>query len=240
MRDGLKRLEEHHTNEYREVTSQPWFRDGLTGEESALVAVLPQLAYEGSDLYRALLESHHIRSGVISLPLAGDVNVWIVRNTPFEPELDTLAKIAESASIIETFLGLPLPTSDIVLLVGDKRTGEEGNVIFFGFVGLHHGTHITATRHDDQTPDGFVQIVTHELTHYYKYDTRWFDEAVARFLEAYVADAKGSNPFRRRQRRFPSTPIGAAANPESWRTFDIRDSLMKPPSITGSVVARTT
>ena len=82
MRDGLKRLEEHHTNEYREVTSQPWFRDGLTGEESALVAVLPQLAYEGSDLFRALLESHHMRSGMISLPLAGDVNVWIVQKHP--------------------------------------------------------------------------------------------------------------------------------------------------------------
>ena len=191
MRDGLKRLEEHHTNEYREVTSQPWFRDGLTGEESALVAVLPQLAYEGSDLFRALLESHHMRSGMISLPLAGDVNVWIVRNTPFEPELDTLAKIAESASIIEAFLGLQFPTSDVVLLVGDERTGQDRDLIVLGFVGLHHGTHITAVRHDDQTPDEFVEIVTHELTHYYKYDTRWFDEAVARFLEAYVADAKG-------------------------------------------------
>lgn len=188
-------MEEHHTNEYREVTSQPWFRDGLTGEESALVAVLPQLAYEGSDLYRALLESHHIRSGVISLPLAGDLNVWIVRNTPFEPELDTLAKIAESSSIIETFMGVPFPTGDVVLLVGDERTGEDRNLIRLGFVGLNHGTHITATRHDDQTTDEFVTIVTHELTHYYKYDTRWFDEAVSRFVEAHFADATGLKPI---------------------------------------------
>ena len=195
VRDGLKRLEEHHTNEYREVTSQPWFRDGLTGEESALVAVLPQLAYEGSDMYRALLTSHHTRSGVISLPLAGDVNVWIVRNTPFEIELNTLAKIAESASIIESLMGVPFPTGDVVLLVGDERTGEEGDVIYFGFVGLHYGTHITASRHDDQTVDEFVSIVTHELTHYYKYDTRWFDEAVSRFVEAYVADVKGLKPI---------------------------------------------
>ena len=195
VRDGLKRLEEHHTNEYREVTSQPWFRDGLTGEESALVAVLPQLAYEGSDLFRALLESHHMRSGMISLPLAGDVNVWIVRNTPFEPDLDTLAKIAESTSIIETFLGVPFPTGDVVLLVDDERTGDEGNVIHLGFVGLNHGTHITANRLDDQTADEFVSIVTHELTHYYKYDTRWFDEAVSRFVEAYVADATGLKPI---------------------------------------------
>ena len=195
MRDGLKRLEEHHTSEYREVTSKPWFRDGLTGEESALVAVLPQLAYEGSDLYRALLDTNHTRSGVILLPLAGDVNVWIVRNTPFEPELDTLAKIAESVSIIETFMGVPFPTEDLVLLVGDERTGEEGNVIYFGFVGLNHGTHIAANRLDDQTADEFVSIVTHELTHYYKYDTRWFDEAVSRFVEAFVADATGLKPI---------------------------------------------
>ena len=37
--------------------------------------------------------------------------------------------------------------------------------------------------------------MTHELTHYYKYDTRWFDEAVSRFVEAYVADAIGIKPI---------------------------------------------
>ena len=64
-----------------------------------------------------------------------------------------------------------------------------------GFVGLHYGTHIMATRHDDQTIDQFVTIVTHELLHYYKFDTTWFDEAVSRFVEAYVADATGIKPI---------------------------------------------
>ena len=177
------------------MTSQPWFRDGLTSEESALVTVLPQLVYDRSDMYRRLLEARYTRSGVVSLPLAGNVNVWIVRNTPFEPELDTLARIAESASIIETFIGAPFPTSDVVLLVGDERTGDNQRVSPRSPPGLNYGSHITAPRHDHQTADEFIQLVTHELAHYYGYDTVWFNEAVAEFLEAYVSDATGLKPI---------------------------------------------
>ena len=102
-----------------ELKGQPWFADGLDKEEATLVATLGWAARESSDLYADLLRIHYTQYRTISLPMAGNVNIWVFQNTPFPPEEDLLSVIENTARISERLMGIPFPTTDIILLVVD-------------------------------------------------------------------------------------------------------------------------
>ena len=56
---------------------QSWFQDGLTEDEAALIVVLRDAA-DSEDVSRDLLQGGHGRSDTISLPLAGEVDLFAV------------------------------------------------------------------------------------------------------------------------------------------------------------------
>ena len=162
-----------------QLTTQPWFRDGLDDAEAALVVTLPSVASEPA-LYEDLLQVHHTQSRTISLPLAGDVNIWVFQNDPFPLDEDLLAAIEDTARVSEGFLRVPFPTSDIILLVTPEGSGIGGS---------HRGSHIVLSRFL-----GDVQKIAHETAHYYFHNNigqTWFREGAAEFLEAYVNDQTG-------------------------------------------------
>ena len=69
---SLRRLVE--TDDLALLTSQPWFTDGLSDEETAFLVVTNRDQHSDSQ-YRDFLRTHFTRSATISLPLAGDVVV---------------------------------------------------------------------------------------------------------------------------------------------------------------------
>ena len=165
-----------------ELTAQPWFADGLNEEEAALVATLHPI--DDVALYRNLLEAHHTQSGTVSLPLAGEVNIWVFQNTPFPQNDNLLTVIEDTARMSEGLLGVPFPTTDIILLVVDSS--ETWYSVYPG----HYGSHMQLTR-----DSGMVFYVPHETAHYYFFNPetgpRWLTEGAAEFIETYFNDRMG-------------------------------------------------
>ena len=164
---------------FGELTDQPWFADGLDKEEAAFVITLWSCSALGiPDFYTDLLRTHYTKHRAVSLPLAGEVNIWIFQNTPFPPDGDLLTVVEETARISEGFFGVPFPTTDIILLVADDEHGLSARYV---------DSHIVATR----GPDG-VRSVPHEISHYYLHSgPKWLDEGISQFIQTYVNDQIG-------------------------------------------------
>ena len=176
--ESLGRIAEQGPDAFGQLTSQPWYADGLNDEEAALVVILGNIIDSSPLLYQDLLHSRFIQTKTISLSLAGDVNIYIVQSAPFPPDEDLLTTIENTARIAESFLGEPFPTTDIILLVTDPEDG---------FAGRHYGTYMTLVR-----SLGNVESIPHETAHYYAYEApRWFVEGFAEFMETYVEDQTG-------------------------------------------------
>ena len=118
----------------------------------------------------------------ISLPLAGDVDIWIFQNTPFPPDEDLLTIVADTARISEGLLQVPFPTNDIILLIVDD-TDRRYNFNY----GKHLSSFVVVTRR----PTG-LRSVRHETAHYYfGGNPQWLGEGGTEFIVAYVKDRTG-------------------------------------------------
>ena len=162
------------------LVSQPWFADGLSREEAALVIVLAGIAGNSVPFFNDLLQTHYTQSRTISLPIAGEVNIWVIQDAPPPPDEDLLTIIEDTVRIAEGFLRVPFPTTDIILLAV-----PDGRGVFSG----HGGSHMVLTR-----LVGEVRSIPHETAHYYFYfnfGQFWLREGGAQFFEAYVNDLMG-------------------------------------------------
>ena len=139
------------------LVAQPWFADGLNAEERALITVLPSRTQEFDDL----MTSPFSRSAVITLPLAGEVNLWAFRPDPFPPDTviggNVLEMMEEAVRGAEQVTGVPFPTTDVILLIVDPES--------LGFAGHFNGDHFVIGRNMEGTV--FVDLVFHEIGHYY-------------------------------------------------------------------------
>lgn len=169
--DGLKHI--------KLLVSQPWFVDGLTNEEAALITILnAPSSYPG--IYTALLQSHSAQTETISTPISGEVRIWAIKNGLFHRNLDWIGGMADTVRIMEEFLGIPIPTTDIILEVIDWGAPGYG-----GPRGFHVGSymHLREDRYGS---------IYHETAHYYfSGGPKWFGEGGAEFAEAYIRDRKG-------------------------------------------------
>ena len=161
------------------LTSQPWYADGLSDEEYALIVVLGGLVGDSSALYDDLIQTHFIQTRTVLLSLAREVNIYVIQNSPFPPYEELPRLVEESARTIEDFVEIPFPTTDIILLIADPNHG-------LGY--KHHITYMVVTRWGDSD----VLSIPHETAHYYSHGgPGWFVEGGADFLETYVHDRTG-------------------------------------------------
>ena len=63
-----------------QIIDRPWFQDGLSDEEAALVVVLPQALKHKEGLFQDLIQHGQLRSESFSLP-SGQVNLFTVRRS---------------------------------------------------------------------------------------------------------------------------------------------------------------
>ena len=176
---SLNSLAHLHPDLLGKLSGQPWFTDGLNEEEAALVVTLGWAASTSADLYTDLLRTHYVRHRSTSLPFAGDVNIWILQNTPVPPEENLSTVIEDTARISELFLRVPFPTSDIILLVVDDVDRR------YGFSGGEYATSFMAISRSRMD----VRVVRHETAHYYFHlGPQWLVEGGADFIANYVAD----------------------------------------------------
>ena len=177
------------------LTSQPWYADGLSDEEYALIVVLGRLVGDSPALYDDLLQTHFIQTRTVLLPLAREVNIYVIQNSPFPPYEDLPRLVKESARTIEDFMGVPFPRTDIILHVA---VGSVYQLTHRG--GVYVGSHMRIVRYGGDAS----WALPHETAHYYSnghhFRPGWFIEGMATFLDAYVGHRTGvPNHFSERR-----------------------------------------
>ena len=175
----LSRIE--RTDDLALLTSQPWFTDGLSDEEIAFLAVTNRDQHSNA-MYRDFLRTRYTRSATISLPLAGDVDVWVFWHNPFPSSDDTIELIEDAVRALEALVGAPFPTTDLILLQGHPDSISHS--------GYHAGNYIAMDRIVGE--GNHRGIVYHEIAHYYYMGIHsWFNEGFADLAVTYTMDRVG-------------------------------------------------
>ena len=174
------------------LTVQPWFTDGLDKEEIASVYVLRFIANSSKlgKLYNDLVQTPFIQSATVSLPLTGEVNLWAFQPQPFDPSQDLLPRLEDSVRVLEEFMGVPFPVTDVILVV--PIIGPEVDHGIGG--GAHWGRFITVTRYETSPSHDFWAVtnwesIYHEVAHYYfGFGPPWLGEGGAEFMWMYIRE----------------------------------------------------
>ena len=180
------------------LVEQSWFTDGITDDEAVLITVLSDQARIKPEEFRGLLAEHYLDSTSATLPLAGEVGLHILRLGPPSPT-DTaqqrarhMTQLEEAVLLMEEFMGIPFPQSDIILLFAEPGVGTAGT---------YHGTHMIISPPQEILGD-FRRVIAHEVGHYYwgsGVSPVWFNEGGSDFLASYVVQHVYGDSVRARR-----------------------------------------
>ena len=92
-----------------QLTRQPWFTDGLDSNEAAFIVTLDNVALKDPVLYNQLLNSHYIQHRVVTLPLAGSANIWVIQDAPPPLGEDLLKTIEDTLELLNNSWGRLFP-----------------------------------------------------------------------------------------------------------------------------------
>ena len=176
-------LREGSTEQYEHLIVQPWFTDGLDPEERAFIITLDA---PDPDWFDDLVEARFTRSATISLPLAGEVDLWAFQHTPFPPDENLLVMMEQAVRGAERFMRVPFPMNDVIVLF------LEESKYLMGFRAVHEGEHIRISR--SAYPLVGSATVYHEVAHYYfsgGIGPNWLAEGGADFIVSYIIDWLG-------------------------------------------------
>ena len=193
---SLDFLEKRYPEVYADLTGRGWFTDGITSDDAALILVFGRASRNfNPETIRHLLTDHQIESSSTVFPLGGQRQVTsILGGAQLRPsslnefarrEIESL--IERSAMEIETFMDIPFPMDDLILLFAGCEEGpySSGDCDFWG---LYRGTHMVVDpRLAIRDARG---TLAHEVAHYYWHSRSgvplWFYEGGADFLKSYV------------------------------------------------------
>ena len=181
-----------------QLSTKAWFTDGLNDLETAL---LHAIIFSPQDFGLALIETHYVVSAPITLPLAGDVEVVVVRHTPFPPNDHTLATLAEGVRAMEEFMGAPFPVGDVVLLLVEPDIWSVGGGKLISNVsGGAEATYTRALILANNSEFGASKgALYHEVGHHYHLrGPTWLSEGVAQFFEARTLAQTGGESLEQR------------------------------------------
>ena len=177
---SLRQLLSSDPGRSEQFLSQAWFQDGLTEEEAALIVVLrPRRNYDvdSEKFFADLLQGGHVRSETISLPLAGEVDLFAVGRSERDLQL-TLERMAIAVESMEGFMGAPWPKPDVIVLL--ELESDLGS----GALGWNSYSHVVLKR-------AYRNLTYHELAHYYAVQPQWLSEGTAEFLSSYAQNWTG-------------------------------------------------
>ncbi len=163
------------TGELDRLMSHPSIADGVTEQEAKIIATIHSLV--DPDLLDKLLDPEQVtvEERTITLPLAGETELTIIR---IQPGLDDTMDILEHAvRSIEGFMGLPFPRRQVIYTFEGGRKGP---------VAANHGTHVSFSV-EERDRSYLLEVISHEAAHYYwRRGPGWITEGAATFLELVV------------------------------------------------------
>ena len=164
------------------VIEQSWYQDGLTEEEAALVVVLSGTEPFGT--FNTLLQGGEVQSTSVLTPMAGEINLFVVRQRPSQSSAATLASMSAGIKEIEDFLNVPWRKNDVIAYVDPSWVVYGGGV----GAGLNLGTHIRVGY--TEGTQQFKRTLYHELVHFYLGTwvdgPGWIEEGSSDFLASYT------------------------------------------------------
>ena len=181
---SLRQLAAFKPETFVRVMSHEALRDGISDDLAPIVATLNGVADTNPILIDVLLDASKVllERRTITLPLSGDVILFIIRTGPGAGRsMDLLEHSVRSA---EEYMGAPLPTNYVGLLYE--------NAVRESFAGTNFGTHIAILPKFD-IDDGTAEAefagsnIAHEVAHYYwSGNADWVDEGAAEFMASII------------------------------------------------------
>ncbi len=193
----LARIVDRGEDKLAQLTSQPWFTDGIDDEEAALLIAMEDAAGDARNLFVSLANKHHTQSKSVTLPLSGEVNFWAFQAIPFPRNKDVVGMMEEAVSASESLFGTAFPMNDVVLVL-QPVGGATRN-----YGGQFRGDHMRLVMYDFS--DVNRRTIYHEIGHYYLrggLGPTWLVEGGADFVESYVMDWIGVDSL---EIRLPTT-----------------------------------
>ena len=183
-----------------EITSQEWFRDGISDQDLVTLMAYIDARARSQYQYQDLLREYHVAQQTLELPLAGQIGLYVVRHTEFPEKDPTFELMGEIIPILEEFMGVPFPL-DIALILMIEPNIEAGEEPEYGVAGSL-GSHIVAA--PPRYNPGYHLAVFHEMTHLYwgghTGAPSWWTEGTAGFLPDIARDALGQETLDQRER----------------------------------------
>ena len=159
MLSNLGTMSVEHRDKFELLIGQPWFADGLDAEELAFITAVRKTTGI-DDLYEGLLTERFSRSTVISLPLAGEVNLWVFYDDAPLPHEDILAVVERGVRGAERIMTAPFPLTDLIVLSVDV---DEYDI---GYGGVNWGDSMVFLRGERLEPPDYGEILYHEIAHF--------------------------------------------------------------------------
>ena len=168
---------------FRELMYLPKIKDGITDEDTKIVAVLGGHTYSrapGSARVLLAETGVYIEERLIRLPHTGETLLAVIRIEDKDtPSMDHFEHAVRS---IERFMGVPYPIDYLALLFYDREDNNANN----------NFTHLLILAEADSVdgPDWHASVIAHEAAHWYWYRKdagsykyqRWISEGSAEFL----------------------------------------------------------
>ena len=179
---------------FEAVRSHAALRDGISNDLAPIVATLHGVAETNPGLINVLLDPNRVslEERTISLPLAGDVILAIIRTRP--STANSMNRLEHAVRTAERFMGLPLPTNYVGVLYENAVPVSSG--------GANFGTHIALLPEND-IDDGNHEApssgrgIPHEVAHYYwSGNADWMDEGAAGLMGYIIEGARTGKPVR--------------------------------------------
>ena len=191
--ESLRRLAAFKPSAFVSVMSHKALRDGISNDLAPIVATLKGVAEKNPSLIDILVDPSRVllERRIITLPLAGDVVLDIIRTAPGAAR--SMDLLEYSVRGIEEYMGSPLPTKYVGLLYENAVSGS--------FAGTNFGTHIAILPEYDIDDDSHEahssgSTIAHEVAHYYwSGNEDWVDEGAADFMASVVEGARTGQPI---------------------------------------------
>ena len=173
---SLTRLASFTPDAFVVVMSHAAIRDGISNDQTPVVATLYGVAKNNPGLVDILLDESKvsIEKRTITLTLAGDVDLDIIRTAPGASS--SMDLLEHSVRRVEDYMGTPFPRRHVSILYENA----------VGAGGKNFGTHIAILPEADVDDENELDrtVIAHEVAHYYWGGNKsWIDEGGANFLE---------------------------------------------------------
>ena len=200
MLTTLSTMIDHNNADLSMLQREGWFQDGIDESEAIYLGALraphrpgnPIITAPNQTFYEDMLRFHHLKVQAVKFPLAGIVNVWVIKHHPFSADDNLVKTVTDAAIRAERFMNMAFPMNDIIVVVAEGNSAGPS---------IHGGDHIIYRKRDAHSPYS-EHTVRHEIAHYY-FDGHagdaWLREGGAEFIADFGNEAEYSKDRRDRE-----------------------------------------